>query len=116
MADIQRARSRQTAFRISSSFIYHLGRRAVSENSCVGLLTAVTLHTHLNSLPASDTTLFSKCAETHPHCTRKIFSCGGGLEYLHRSPASRKRELSGPTCSWGIKIRGPGPPGWGSLR
>jgi hypothetical protein len=37
--------------------------------------------------------------------------CGGGLEYLHRSPASRKRRrkgnpvpggISGPPCSWGI--------------
>jgi hypothetical protein len=49
---------------------------------------------------------------------------GGGLEYLHRSPASRKRRrkgnpvpegLAGPPCSWGIWIREPGPPGWGSL-
>jgi hypothetical protein len=61
---------------------------------------------------------------------RRIF---GGLkgyvktqksEYLHRSPASRRRGrkgnpvpggLTGPTYSWGIKIRVPGPPGWGSL-
>jgi hypothetical protein len=37
--------------------------------------------------------------------------CGGGLEYLHRSPASRKRRqkgnpvpggITGPPCSWGI--------------
>jgi hypothetical protein len=37
--------------------------------------------------------------------------CGGGIEYLRRSPASRKRRRkgnpvpggkSGPTCSWGI--------------
>jgi hypothetical protein len=50
--------------------------------------------------------------------------CGGGLEYLHRCPASRKRRqkgnpvpggIPGPPCSWGIWIRGPGPPGWGSL-
>jgi hypothetical protein len=37
--------------------------------------------------------------------------CGGGLEYIHCSPASRKRRrkgnpvsggISGPPCSWGI--------------
>jgi hypothetical protein len=37
--------------------------------------------------------------------------CGGGLEYLHLSPASRKRRRKGnpvpggitePPCSWGI--------------
>jgi hypothetical protein len=37
--------------------------------------------------------------------------CGGGLEYLHRSPASRKRRqkgnpvpggITGPPCSWGL--------------
>jgi hypothetical protein len=29
--------------------------------------------------------------------------CGVGLEYLHRSPASRMRRQKGnPTCSWGI--------------
>jgi hypothetical protein len=50
---------------------------------------------------------------------------GGGLEYLHRSLATRKRrqkgnpapgDITGPPCSWGIEIRWPGPPGWGSLR
>jgi hypothetical protein len=51
MADIQWARPRQTAFRISSSFIYHLRRRLMSENSSVGLLTAVTLHTFFNLVP-----------------------------------------------------------------
>jgi hypothetical protein len=38
--------------------------------------------------------------------------CGGGVEYLHRRPASRRRRLkgnpvpgciTGPPCSWGIK-------------
>jgi hypothetical protein len=38
-------------------------------------------------------------------------SCGGGLEYIHRSSASRKRRpkgnpvhggITGPPCSWGI--------------
>jgi hypothetical protein len=37
--------------------------------------------------------------------------CEGGVEYLHRSPASRKRHrignpvpggITGPPCSWGI--------------
>lgn len=50
--------------------------------------------------------------------------CGGRFEYLHRSPASRRRQqkwnpvpgdIIGPPYSWGIKIQGPGPPGWGSL-
>jgi hypothetical protein len=49
---------------------------------------------------------------------------GGGVEYLHCSHASRRRQRKGspvpggitwPPCSWGIQIRGPGPPGWGSL-
>jgi hypothetical protein len=49
---------------------------------------------------------------------------GGGFEYLHHSPASRRRRgkgnpvpggITGPPCSWGRQIRGPGPPGWGSL-
>jgi hypothetical protein len=48
----------------------------------------------------------------------------GGFEYLHRSPTSHRRRrkgnpvpggISGPPCSWGISIRGPGPPGLGSL-
>jgi hypothetical protein len=24
--------------------------------------------------------------------------------------------MTGPSCSWGIEMRGPGPPGWGSLK
>jgi hypothetical protein len=45
-------------------------------------------------------------------------------DYLHLSTASSKRRrngnpvpggITGPTCSLGIKIRGPGPPGWESL-
>jgi hypothetical protein len=52
------------------------------------------------------------------------FPCGGGVQYLHRSPASRRRRrkgnpvpggIIGLPCSWGIWIRGLGPPGWGSL-
>jgi hypothetical protein len=48
--------------------------------------------------------------------------CGGGLEYLHRSPARRKRRrkgnppsggITGPHCHWGTFIQRPGPPGWG---
>jgi hypothetical protein len=51
-------------------------------------------------------------------------SCGGRFEYLHRSPASRRRRRkgnpvpggkTGPPCCCGIKIRGPGFVGWGSL-
>jgi hypothetical protein len=51
-------------------------------------------------------------------------ACGGGVKYLHRSPASRRRRrkenpvpggITGPPFSWGIWIRGPGPPGWVSL-
>jgi hypothetical protein len=47
---------------------------------------------------------------------------GGGIEYLHRSPANRRRRrngdpvlegINGPPCSWEISIRVPGPPGWG---
>jgi hypothetical protein len=46
----------------------------------------------------------------HAHHTKQS-PCGGGLEYLHRSPASRKRRRKGspmtggiprPPCSWGI--------------
>jgi hypothetical protein len=36
-------------------------------------------------------------------------SCGGRLEYLHHSPASRRRRQKGspvPLCHWGIKMRG----------
>jgi hypothetical protein len=42
----------------------------------------------------------------------KLTPCGGGLEYLHRCPASRKRQqkgnpvpggITGPPCSWGYK-------------
>jgi hypothetical protein len=45
--------------------------------------------------------------------------CGGRFEHFHRSPASRTRwrkvnPVSGgitwPPCSWGIKMRRPGPP------
>jgi hypothetical protein len=48
--------------------------------------------------------------------------CGGGLEYLHRSPVSRRRwgkenpvprGITGPPCHWGTYIEWPGPPGWG---
>jgi hypothetical protein len=44
-------------------------------------------------------------------CSFFIIPCGGGIEYLHRSPASRKRQrkanpvpraISRPPCSWGI--------------
>jgi hypothetical protein len=51
---------------------------------------------------------------------------GGGLEYLHCSPASCKRQQKGKCnpmprgatglpCSWGKLIQEPGPPDWGSL-
>jgi hypothetical protein len=51
-----------------------------------------------------------------------FFPCGGGLEYLHRSPASRRRRwkgnpvpggVTGPPCHWGTYIQRPGPPCWG---
>jgi hypothetical protein len=54
---------------------------------------------------------------------KKRDPCGGGVEYLDRNPASRRRRrrgnpviggTTGPPCSWGIKIRGLGPTGWGS--
>jgi hypothetical protein len=50
--------------------------------------------------------------------------CGGGLEYLQRSPEGRKRRrkenpmpkgITGPPCSWEIWIWRPGPLGCGSL-
>jgi hypothetical protein len=50
--------------------------------------------------------------------------CGGVAEYLHRSPASLRRRrkgnpvpggITGPPCSWGMYVWGPGPPGWRSL-
>jgi hypothetical protein len=53
-----------------------------------------------------------------------ITLCRGGVEYLYRSLAARGRRrkgnpvpvsITGPPCSWGIWIRRPGPPGWGSL-
>jgi hypothetical protein len=54
----------------------------------------------------------------------QIPPCGGGLEYLHRSPASRIRRrkgnpvpgnITGPLGHWGTYryIKEPGPPGWG---
>jgi hypothetical protein len=58
----------------------------------------------------------SSCGVTIPY--------GGGVECLHRSPATRRRRrkgnpvsvgIIGTPCSWEIKIRGPGPPGWGNL-
>jgi hypothetical protein len=54
----------------------------------------------------------------------QLIPCGGGLENFHRSPPSRRRRRkgnpvpgvrTGPPCSWGIQIWGPGPPGWESL-
>jgi hypothetical protein len=57
-------------------------------------------------------------------CSGRDIPFGGGFEYLHRSPASRRRRrkgnpvpggVTGPPCSWGILIRGPNPPGWGGL-
>jgi hypothetical protein len=50
--------------------------------------------------------------------------CGGGFEYLHRSPASRRKwrrgnpvpgGITGPPCSRGILIQGSVPPGWENL-
>jgi hypothetical protein len=41
----------------------------------------------------------------------QLVPCGGGVEYLHRSPESRRRRrngnpvpggITGPPCSWGI--------------
>jgi hypothetical protein len=48
--------------------------------------------------------------------TKRLDPCGGGLEYLHRCPASRKRRQKGEPsargynwatlpCSWGYKYR-----------
>jgi hypothetical protein len=57
--------------------------------------------------------------------TKSQTPCGGGFEYLYRSHASRRRQTNGnsipggilgPPCHWGTQIRGPGPPGWGSLK
>jgi hypothetical protein len=51
---------------------------------------------------------------THPSINNVLYcltSPGGGIEYLHRSPASRRRrrkgnpvpgDTTGPPCSWGI--------------
>jgi hypothetical protein len=36
------------------------------------------------------------------------------IGYERANPAPG--DITGPPCSWGIWIRGPGPPGWGSLR
>jgi hypothetical protein len=53
---------------------------------------------------------------------RMSSTCRCGLEYLHRSPASRRRRrkgnpvpkgITGPPCHWGTYMQGPGPPGWG---
>jgi hypothetical protein len=52
----------------------------------------------------------------------RVEACGGGVEYLHRIPASHRRRwkwnpvpwaITGPPSSWGIQTREPGPPGWG---
>jgi hypothetical protein len=49
---------------------------------------------------------------------------GGRIEYLHRSPVSRRRRqkqnqvpgnITGSSCPWGIWIRGSGPPHLGNL-
>jgi hypothetical protein len=57
-------------------------------------------------------------------CEWESIPCGGGIEYLHRSPASGRRQRKGnpvpggitrPPSSWEIQIRGSGPTGWGSL-
>jgi hypothetical protein len=66
---------------------------------------------------------FAVCAHTNTSYHYKRTPCGGGLEYLNRSSASRKRRRKG---NWvpGMKlghpvpggdiILGPSPPGWGS--
>jgi hypothetical protein len=45
------------------------------------------------------------------HISRCYKPCGGGVEYLHCSPASRRRRKR-TKC---LKVQGPGPPGWGCL-
>jgi hypothetical protein len=56
--------------------------------------------------------------------SERVTPCGGGFEYLDRNPASSRRRrkgnpvprsITGPPCYGGIKIQGPGPPGWWSL-
>jgi hypothetical protein len=51
----------------------------------------------------------------------KLNPCGGGSEYFHPSPASRRRRwkgkpvpggITGQPCPWGTSIQRPGPPGW----
>jgi hypothetical protein len=58
----------------------------------------------------------------HPLKHKQNVPCGGSLQYLHRSPASRKRLqksypvpgcITRPTCHWETEIQRPGPPGWG---
>jgi hypothetical protein len=53
-----------------------------------------------------------------------VIPCGGRVQYLHRSPTSRRRQqkgdpvpggITGSPCSWGTYIQGSGPPEWGSL-
>jgi hypothetical protein len=61
-----------------------------------------------------------------PECRTRVWvPMWGGLEYLHHSPESCKRRgkknplprgITGPPCSWRIKIWGPGPSNWGSLK
>jgi hypothetical protein len=48
-----------------------------------------------------------------------VFPCGGELEYLHRSSASRRKRRKGNAVRggitgphWGTYIRGPGSPAW----
>jgi hypothetical protein len=57
------------------------------------------------------------------HAELFIGTRGGGLQYLHRSPARRRRRRKGnppvpgatiwPPCHWDTKIQRPGPPCWG---
>jgi hypothetical protein len=48
--------------------------------------------------------LSSFITHTHPTIIISVSRCGGGVEYRHRDPASRRRRRKGKSRIWGSKI------------
>jgi hypothetical protein len=80
---------------------------------CENVSAATNKHTTVEELWGEEFSVRSEPSLYNENKWDKMVSlqCGGGFEYLHRSPASRRRRrkgnpvsggITGPACSWGI--------------
>jgi hypothetical protein len=85
---------------------------SVTKPVSLSITTRAIWHSVLLKERNPNTILLAMAYKTRTLHNIKVLPCGGGIEYLHRSPTNRKRRrkgnlvpggISGPPCSWGYK-------------